>query len=109
MQRAKKSRWQRFWQYLRKEARWLTPGLGVKRWLLLILAGNTLLGVGLAMLSLDVYRTAPDTWWLPALSLRRVRWLFCRVFGQLPEFASRRPDRALRTPSGRYRFGSLRR
>ncbi len=51
------------------------PGLGVKRWLLLIIAGNTLLGVGLAMLLLDFYRNAPDTWWLPALSFLALRFL----------------------------------
>ena len=60
---------------MRKEARWLTPGLGVKRWLVLITRGNTLLGVGFAMLLLDIYRTAPDTWWLPALSFLALRFL----------------------------------
>jgi uncharacterized cofD-like protein len=37
--------------------RWLRPGLGIKRWLLVILAGITLLGVGLAFLLLDLYRS----------------------------------------------------
>ena len=37
--------------------RWFMPGLGVKRWLLSILAGITLLGVGLAIFLLDLYRT----------------------------------------------------
>ena len=60
---------------MRKEARWLMPGLGVKRWLLLMIIGNTLLGVGFAMLLLDFYRTAPDTWWLPALSFLALRFL----------------------------------
>ncbi len=55
--------------------RWLTPGLGVKRWLLVTLAGTTLIGVGLAILILDVYRTAPDTWWLPLLSWASLRFL----------------------------------
>jgi hypothetical protein len=44
---------------------WLTPGLGVKRWIFVILAGTTLIGLGFAVLVLDVYRTAPDSWWLP--------------------------------------------
>jgi uncharacterized cofD-like protein len=61
------------WQRLRQEVRWLTPGLGVKRWFLLILAGITLLGVGLAVLTLEVYRTAPETWWLPVLSTLSLR------------------------------------
>jgi len=38
--------------------RWFVPGLGVKRWFLLILAGVTTLGVGLAILLLNIYRTA---------------------------------------------------
>jgi uncharacterized cofD-like protein len=37
--------------------RWFVPGLGVKRWLVLILAGVTLLGVGSGLLLLDFYRT----------------------------------------------------
>jgi len=49
--------------------------LGVKRWFLLILAGTTLIGVGLAILILDVYRTTPDTWWLPLLSAASLRFL----------------------------------
>jgi uncharacterized cofD-like protein len=37
--------------------RWFKPGLGVKRWVLLALAGLTLLAVGFAILLLDLYRT----------------------------------------------------
>jgi uncharacterized cofD-like protein len=55
--------------------RWLVPGLGVKRWLGLVLLGTTLLGVGLAILILDVYRTAPETWWLPLISAASLRFL----------------------------------
>lgn len=55
--------------------RWLAPGLGVKRWLIPILLGMTLLGVGLGILILDVYRKAPDTWWLPLLSAASLRSL----------------------------------
>ncbi len=54
---------------------WLIPGIGVKRWLVLILAGTTLLGVGLGILILEIYRTAPDTWWLPVLSTASLRFL----------------------------------
>lgn len=59
----------------RLHVRWLIPGIGVKRWLAVILAGTTLLGVGLAILILDVYRTSPDTWWLPAFSTASLRFL----------------------------------
>jgi uncharacterized cofD-like protein len=54
---------------------WLTPGLGVKRWLVLILLGTTFLGVGFGILILQVYRTAPETWWLPVLSWASLRFL----------------------------------
>lgn len=59
----------------RQSLRWLTPGLGVKRWLLLIMLGITFLGVGFAILLLDIYRTAPDTWWLPIISFASLRFL----------------------------------
>ena len=47
--------------------RWFVPGLGVKRWFFVLLTGITLTGVGLAIFLLDIYRTVPDTWWLPAI------------------------------------------
>jgi len=50
----------RFIRGLRGLARWLVPGLGVKRWFLFVLAGITMLGVGLAIALLNVYRTADD-------------------------------------------------
>lgn len=72
----KSSPWyRRFWQGSIRSLQWLVPGLGVKRWFLLILAGTTLIGVGLAILVLDVYRTTPDTWWLPLLSAASLRFL----------------------------------
>ena len=61
------------WKRLSNPLRWLVPGLGVKRWIVLILLGTTLLGVGLAVLILEVYRTAPETWWLPILSIASLR------------------------------------
>ena len=63
----------KFWKRVTNSLRWLVPGLGVKRWLILILLGTTLLGVGLAILLLDIYRTAPETWWLPILSYASLR------------------------------------
>lgn len=60
---------------LRSSTGWLVPGLGVKRWFLFILLGVTLLGVGLGVLILEIYRTAPDTWWLPFLSTASLRFL----------------------------------
>ena len=65
----------RFKGRLGKYLNWLIPGLGVKRWLVLVLMGTTFLGVGLAIGLLEIYRTAPDTWWLPALSWASLRFL----------------------------------
>lgn len=42
---------------IRELGRWFAPGLGVKRWLFLVLGGITLLGVGLAISLLELYRT----------------------------------------------------
>lgn len=53
---------------VRKTLRWLTPGMGVKRWLLVILLGTTLVGLGLALFLLDLYRNAPDNALLPLVS-----------------------------------------
>jgi uncharacterized cofD-like protein len=65
----------RFKDGIKPLLRWLVPGLGVKRWLVLIIFGTTFLGVGLAILLLDIYRTAPETWWLPILSTASLRFL----------------------------------
>ncbi len=62
-------------QQIKSIGRWLRPGLGVKRWFLVIFLGNTLLAVGFAMFLLDIYRKAPQTWWLPLLSLASLRAL----------------------------------
>ena len=66
---------QRFLIITKRELRWFLPGMGVKRWLVFILAGTTLLSVGIAISLLDFYRTAPDTWWLPLLSFISLRFL----------------------------------
>jgi len=55
--------------------RWFVPGIGVKRWFLVLLVGITLIGVGMAILVLDTYRSAPDTWWLPIVSVISLRFL----------------------------------
>ena len=48
---------ERFTKNLRELARWFKPGLGVKRWFLLVMLGITMLGVGLAIFLLEIYRT----------------------------------------------------
>ena len=67
--------YQRLWGEVVRSSRWLIPGLGVKRWLLVTLTGTTLIGVGLAILTLDIYRTTPETWWLPLLSYTSLRFI----------------------------------
>lgn len=73
-------------QRVRRFLRWFAPGLGVKRWFLVALAGMTMLGVGLAILLLDVYRTESTNQALLTLlsytSLRFLpRWARVLVFG----------------------------
>ena len=53
-------------------ARWLEPGLGVKRWLLLMVLGTALLGLGVAVILLDIYWANPDSPLLSVLSLRGI-------------------------------------
>ncbi len=52
------------------------PGLGIKRWFLVLLIGLFLLAVGFAMAVLHVYRTTPEaSWWTPILSGAALRFL----------------------------------
>jgi len=65
-----------FWQNFRDLFRWLRPGLGVKRWLFLVLAGITLLGLGFAVILIDLYRTdSTDTILLTFLSYASLRFI----------------------------------
>ena len=45
------------WGVLSSIPRWFRPGLGIKRWLGFVLIGITLLGLGLAVFLIDLYRT----------------------------------------------------
>ena len=51
------TRQERYSEGLREFGLWIAPGLGVKRWLFVVLLGITMLGVGLALLLLELYRT----------------------------------------------------
>lgn len=55
--------------------RWFTPGIGVKRWGLLIILGSMLIGLGFAVVVLDMYRSTPDTWYLPVVAFLSLRFL----------------------------------
>ncbi|MCB0215971.1 MAG: YvcK family protein [Chloroflexi bacterium] len=56
--------------------KWLIPGMQVKRWLVLLLAGTTLLALAIAYLLIDVYRTvelppgSPSQTWLSLLTMQ---------------------------------------
>ena len=75
MRPSRKRYLQRAYQVIYRTLRWFVPGIGVKRWVLVILLGTTFLAVGLALLILDIYRTAPSTWWLPVISFLSLRFL----------------------------------
>ena len=75
MQEQKQGIFSRFWAYLRRESQWLRIGLGYKRWLLLVLLGTTLLGLGLALIILHIYRNVPDNWLVPILAWLSLRFL----------------------------------
>ncbi len=82
MNNLRKAERDRFIQNIRDLGRWLAPGLGIKRWFFVILAGITFLGVGLAILLLDLYRTqSTDPTLLTILAYASLRFLprFLRV------------------------------
>lgn len=67
MQPGQKTSQRGFLNRLTNLFRWLLPGLGVKRWVGVILIGTTLVGLGFAVVILDLYRSAPGNWWAPLL------------------------------------------
>jgi hypothetical protein len=66
---------QNIFQSIYRTLRWLIPGIGVKRWVLVILIGTTFLGLGFAVLVLNAYHTAPESWWSPILAYLSLRFL----------------------------------
>jgi uncharacterized cofD-like protein len=67
--------------------RWLYPGMHLKRWLLLLFLGITVLGLGAAIFLIDFYRSLPDDSfivWLTGAGLDRpVRAAVVAVLGVL--------------------------
>jgi uncharacterized cofD-like protein len=60
----------------------MVPGLGVKRWFVVAALGTALIGLGLAIVMLDIYRAYPESNILPLFSLMALpRWLRAVVFG----------------------------
>jgi uncharacterized cofD-like protein len=68
-----------FSRILHPDLRWLIPGIGIKRWIGVILIGTTFIGFGFAVVILDLYRTAPDVWWASVLAYLSLRFL-SRIF-----------------------------
>jgi len=67
---------ERYTQGVREIGLWIAPGLGVKRWFLIVLFGITMLGVGLAFILLDLYRTeSTNPIFLDLLSVSSLRFL----------------------------------
>jgi uncharacterized cofD-like protein len=56
MDSLRKAERERLIRNVRELGRWLAPGLGIKRWFFFVLAGITLLGLGLGILLLNLYR-----------------------------------------------------
>ena len=56
------------WSLLRARLRWLVPGLGVKRWLVLLLVGAAVAGLGWAYLLVDLATAPPGTLGLGSLT-----------------------------------------
>lgn len=66
----------RFAENLQLLGRWIKPGLGVKRWFLFVLVGITMLGIGLGIFLLEIYRTeSANPLVLEILSVASLRFL----------------------------------
>lgn len=61
--------------WIKRRLQWLAPGMGIKRWLLIILAGTTLIGLGFAVLIIDAYHTVSNTWLVSLLAWLSLRFL----------------------------------
>lgn len=62
--------------------KWLTPGIGVKRWLAFLIASSGLMGVGFALVVLALYRARPSLLWSHLLHLVRAPlWILGAVAG----------------------------
>lgn len=71
----KPSAWKRFIAKLNREFRWFMPGLGYKRWIVLTITGAMLLGLGLAVIVLEYYRTTTNEFLTPILAALSLRFL----------------------------------
>jgi uncharacterized cofD-like protein len=51
--------------------KWLTPGIGVKRWIAILLLGAGLFGISFGFLIVEYYRANPDLLWSHMLAIAR--------------------------------------
>jgi len=70
----KKSWWKRCWEKINREFRWFLPGVGYKRWLALTVVGAMLLGLGMAVIILQYYRTTTNEFLTPILAFLSLRF-----------------------------------
>jgi uncharacterized cofD-like protein len=85
-----RSRLSRILERVLTEMRWFAPGVGYKRWLVLTVIGAMLLGLGLAVVILQYYRSTTNVDIIPVLEVlslrvlaRPIRFLLFGGFGLL--------------------------
>jgi uncharacterized cofD-like protein len=75
----------RFRRISSKISLWLTPGIGIKRWIIVVFIGVTFLAFGFAVLVLDFYRGTTISWLRLVFDLISLsflsRWLRAFIFG----------------------------
>jgi hypothetical protein len=69
------NRWQRTIATIKANLAWLRPGLGYKRWVALIILGAMFIGLGIALVILDYYRSATNPNLVPILAFLSLRFL----------------------------------
>lgn len=68
--------WNKFLVGFRGVMRWIRPGLGLRRWFVLVMLGITMLGLGFAVVLIDIYRTnSTNPILLTVLSYASLRFL----------------------------------
>ncbi len=70
-----RSRLSRILERVLTEMRWFAPGVGYKRWLVLTVIGAMLLGLGLAVVILQYYRSTTNVDIIPILEVLSLRVL----------------------------------
>ena len=61
--------------WAKKQIQWLRPGLGMKRWIALMILGTAILGLGIAVVVLDIYRNVSGSWIVEVLGFLSLRFL----------------------------------